>query len=219
MKFIYAFIDSFLRVAFRWLPLNSITEQMALWWGYRFRPQPQVITLRSGALIKITHIDHLQLLLYYFGTFEPKSLHAMRQAIKPGDMVLDVGANIGLFTVEAANRVGRSGHVISVEAAPIHAQTVREAAATNHFDNIEVLPFAVGESDGEAILTMPQDANFGMFTLGKVEGDQEFLVPVRRLDDLAGDRKIDFIKMDIEGSEYRALKGAEISFQSFIRPS
>ncbi|MFX8593406.1 FkbM family methyltransferase, partial [Acinetobacter baumannii] len=92
--------------------------------------------------------DHLQLLLYYLGIFEPVCINQMRQHLGTGGTLLDVGANIGLFTVEGAVAVGPSGNVISIEAAPPHAQTVREAANLNSLRNVEVVAAAVGNQEG-----------------------------------------------------------------------
>jgi FkbM family methyltransferase len=212
---IYRLIDISLKTVLRLLPVSALTERIALWWGYRFRPAPSIVRLRSGALMRTTHVDHLQLLLYYLGSFEPHCIDAMREHVKPGDTILDVGANIGLFTIEGAKAVGPSGSVIAIEAAPSHANSVRESARLNQMANVEVVAVAVGDSDGEATLTLPRDTNFGMFTLGKVDGDESFKVPVRRIDDIVAGRKIvDFIKMDIEGSEYRALLGAKETLKS-----
>jgi FkbM family methyltransferase len=211
---IYRLIDIALKTVLRLLPVSPLTERIALWWGYRFRPAPGVVKLRSGALMRTTHVDHLQLLLYYLGSFEPHAIDVMRQHLKPGSTVLDVGANIGLFSIEGAKAVGPSGNVIAIEAAPSHASSVRGSASLNKLTNVEVVSVAVGDANGEATLTLPRDTNFGMFTLGKVEGDESFKVPVRRIDDIVGGRRIDFIKMDIEGSEYQALLGAKETLKS-----
>jgi FkbM family methyltransferase len=211
---LYQTIDIALKTVLRRLPASELTERIALWWGYRFRPALSVVRLRSGALIQTTHVDHLQLLLYYLGSFEPHCIDAMREHVKPGDTILDVGANIGLFTIEGAKAIGPSGNVIAIEAAPSHANSVRTSARLNKMSNVEVVAVAVGDSDGVATLTLPRDTNFGMFTLGNVEGDESFDVPVRRIDDIVAGRKVDFIKMDIEGSEYRALVGAEQTLKS-----
>ncbi len=158
--------------------------------------------------MQLTHIDHLQLLLYYLGTFEPRALNAMRERVGAGSTVLDVGANIGLFTIEAAHAVGATGNVISIEALPKHAETVRSSVEVNRMRGVEVHATAVGEASGTAVLTLPADSNAGMFTLGSVDGSETHTVPVRRIDDIVAGRRIDFIKMDIEGSEYKALLGA-----------
>ena len=205
---LYRAVDAVVRGVLRRAPSTAWTESVALNWGYRYRPVPGIVTLRSGARIQLSHVDHLQLLLYYLGTFEPRALEFMRRSVKPGATILDVGANIGLFTVEGALSVGPSGKVISIEASPNHAKHVSATAKLNGMENVEVAAVAVGNYEGEATLTLPKDANYGMFTLGGVAGDESFTVSVRRIDDIVGGERVDFIKMDIEGSEYGALLGA-----------
>lgn len=205
----YKIVDSLLKTSLRLAPYSSFTEQIALMWGYRYQPPPTVVKLRSGSLLKTTKVDHLQLLLYYLGTFEPRALRAMSDDLQQGSTLLDVGANIGLFTIEGARRVGPTGKVISIEALPEHAGIIKAAASLNNVDWVEVHAVAVGDKEGAATLTRPRGANFGMFTLGNVDGDESVSVPVQRIDDIVRGQKVDFVKMDIEGSEYKALLGAQ----------
>jgi FkbM family methyltransferase len=142
----------------------------------------------------------------------------MRDHLRLGATILDVGANIGLFTVEGAQAVGPSGKVIAIEAMPFLAEQVRKNALLNKSTNVEIVPFAVGDADGEIKMTLPKGAHYGMFTAGNVEGDEHFSVQVRRIDDLLEGRRIDFIKMDIEGSEFKALSGAAKTISEFHPP-
>ena len=217
----YRGVDWLLRHGLRLLPASLWAEKCALWWGYRFRPAPRVVTLRSGARIQVTHVDHLQLLIYYLGTFEPYCLPFLKGCAKKGGTVLDVGANIGFYTLESAVSVGSLGRVISIEAAPSHLQSLRQNIDLNEMKNVSVLGTAVGEADGYANLSLAAGENLGMFTLGEIEGVDSHSVTVTTIDSLLEKQKIeslDFVKMDIEGSEYKALLGAARTFGKF-RPS
>jgi FkbM family methyltransferase len=130
----------------------------------------------------------------------------------PAATVVDVGANIGVYSIESALAVGPKGRVISIEAAPEHAQKLRENLQLNRMTNVVVVETALGEVPGEGKLSLPEGDNLGMFTLGAVSGSHSHLVAVRPLDDVIGElgvARVDFVKMDIEGSEYRALCGAK----------
>ncbi|SHK60143.1 FkbM family methyltransferase [Bradyrhizobium lablabi] len=215
---VYTLFDAALRIVLRLLPLTALTEKLALTWGYKYRPEPGLIKLRSGAMIYTTQVDHLQLLLYYFGTYEPGCLAAMRRTVRLGDTILDVGANIGLFTLEGSLAVGPTGRVMAIEPMPAHAKSVRASVRQNNLSNVEVIPVAVGNETGEGSLTLPSNTNYGMFTLGNVTGDLRFNVHIRRIDDIIAERRIealDFVKIDIEGSELHALKGAEKTLKKF----
>jgi FkbM family methyltransferase len=217
----YRAADRALRVGFRLAPPSTVFENAALWWGYRFQPPAEVIRLRSGALIRVTDTEHSQLLLRYIGTFEPHCLALLRKYVVRGSIVLDVGANIGLYTVEASRAVGPTGRVISIEAAPHHASAVEDSVQLNGMQNVTVVTTAVGSEKGEATLTLPSGGNMGMFTLGSVVGNQSYAVSVRTIDDILSEqdvRSIDFIKMDIEGSEFCALTGAEKTIKKYRPP-
>ena len=196
-------------------------EKLALWWGYRYRPAPALAKLRSGQIAQITENDHLQLLLYYCGEFEPECVELMRKHIGPGSIVLDVGANIGLYTLEAAKAVGPKGRVIAIEASPDHISTIKRSVGLNRFRNVDIISSAVGEVEGVTTLILPEGANHGMFTLGSVTGSVTRRVNVKRIDDILKEQEVlsvDFIKMDIEGSELVALKGATETLKRF-RPT
>jgi FkbM family methyltransferase len=204
-------IDAALRWGLRLLPPRPWAEAVSLWWGYQFRPGPAIVPLRCGAKIRVTSVDHLQLLIYYLGVFEPSSVSVLRNCLRPGTTVIDIGANIGFYTLECAVAVGPTGRVVSIEAAPEHARAVRDNLQLNVIGNVTVLEVALGESAREAVLTRPDGANLGMFTLGAVSGRQEYRVQVRTLDEMLekeGVTHVDFIKIDIEGSELGALRGA-----------
>jgi FkbM family methyltransferase len=209
--------DQFLRRVLRVLPPSQTTEYIALWWGYRYRPTPRVVKLRGGGRINLTANDHLQLLLYYLGTFEPHSLKQL-YSVPRGGTIIDVGANIGLYTIRACAIVGPKGHVVSIEAAPPHADAVQKNIELNDVHNATLLNCAVGDMNGFAVLTLPRDTNLGMFTLGDVDGVEKFRVPIRRIDDIISENnvdRVDFIKMDIEGSELHALRGARQTLERF----
>lgn len=217
----YRMIDAALRHALRALPISSWTEQIALRWGYWFRPAPRVVTLRSGARIQVEAADYLQLLVYYLGTFEPHCLRYLRSCAGEGATIVDVGANIGVYTLESSLAVGPSGRVIAIEAAPSHAEALRRNIQLNGMTNIVPIQVAVGDSAGMATLTLAGGGNLGMFTLGASSGEEVCRVAVRPIDSLLEERgisSVDLIKMDVEGSEYRALKGTAKTLET-CRPA
>jgi FkbM family methyltransferase len=218
---LYQLTDVLLRAVLRRVPPLELSEQLALWWGYRFRPAPRISRLRSGPLIWTAEIDHLQLLIYYLGTFEPHCLPYLRAVLPLGGTVLDVGANIGVYSIESAAVVGPAGRVIAIEAAAPHAASLRHNLKLNSFSHVSVFETAVGAVAGSATLRRRTGDNLGMYSLGAIEGVEAEIVSVRTIDDVLVECQItelDLIKMDIEGSEYNALVGATKSLQQF-RPA
>ncbi len=207
----YRILDHVLRVVLRALPVWKCSERVALWWGTRFRPAPRLVRLRSGAFIHVDPTDYLQLLIYYLGTFEPHCLPYLLSCGGKGATIIDVGANIGLYTLESAFAVGPTGRVISIEAAPSNVQVLKKNIEHNRLNNISLIEVAVGDLTGCGTLTLAKGGNRGMFTLGSTAGDSSYNVEIRRIDDLIEEKgitSVDLIKMDIEGSEYHALRGA-----------
>jgi FkbM family methyltransferase len=124
-------------------------------------------------------------------------------SIKPGSVVLDVGANIGLYTLLAAKRGAR---VFAIEADPRNLESLRLHVHLNGFDDrVTIFPIAVGVEQGSVTLYRFH-GNWGHSNL--FEGTDAVQVPLRTIDSL-NLPPIDVCKMDIEGSELNALKGME----------
>jgi FkbM family methyltransferase len=127
--------------------------------------------------------------------------------LKPGDIFVDVGANIGWISLNAARQVGPAGRVIAIE--PIAELRRRMAfnAASNGFDNITIVGSAVGDETGETRFHV-NPSQQGMSSIAAQDGYQTIRVPVTTLAEIvrkAGISRIDAIKMDAEGHEDRII--------------
>jgi FkbM family methyltransferase len=124
--------------------------------------------------------------------------------IEPDDTVVDIGANIGVFTLHAASAT--RGRVCAVEALPENAEFIRTNAALNRFENIEVVSAAVcGKSGTVEFSVSPNGAMGAVSQPGPATaGDRRITVPAVTLPELLerwGLREVDFLKLDCEGSE------------------
>lgn len=137
--------------------------------------------------------------------YEPHVTAAMRPLLRPGTVMVDVGANVGYHSLMAASRVGRVGKVIAFEPASDNCALLTRSLGINGFVNVVLYPFAVADMNGLVGFEM-DDSNGGINP-----GDPfASAMQVRgvTLDALLADEpRIDVIKMDIEGSEGRALRG------------
>jgi len=133
--------------------------------------------------------------------FEKNERRLFCAAITPGSLVLDVGANVGIYTLLAAKRGAR---VIAVEADPRNVEMLRRHIHLNGFDDrVSVLHMAA--SDRDSALTLYRNSgNCGHSSLFK--GHDPVVVPGKTIDSL-GLPPIDVCKMDIEGAEMMALSG------------
>lgn len=141
--------------------------------------------------------------------FEPDTLQALEKLTKAGFTVLDIGANIGFFTAHLSRLVGASGQVIAIEPNKENFQLLAENVRRNQLTNVVLHNLAVGENDGNAALYL-SDWNGGMHRMYEsvcCTAATE-IVPVVKIDNLIPEITIDLIKIDIEGYEYFALKGA-----------
>ncbi|WP_176561015.1 FkbM family methyltransferase [Mycobacterium neglectum] len=127
--------------------------------------------------------------------------------VKPGDVVLDIGAGIGTETLPFSRWVEASGKVIVVEAHPATFETLKRACQLNDVRNVELLHAAIMDSDTPVMISdLPTEVSYE----NRI-GSEGIVVPALTLPDLVRrynlDR-IDFLKMNIEGAELPALQGA-----------
>jgi FkbM family methyltransferase len=134
-----------------------------------------------------------------------------KRELRPGMTVLDVGANIGYFSLLFARLVGAGGHVFAFEPEPHNFDLLCRNIARNGYTNIRAISKAVARQSGVQRL-YKNAGNLGDHRLGHGGAGREWVdVPVVALDDLfdeIGDR-VDFIKIDIQGGEPAAIDGAQ----------
>ena len=146
--------------------------------------------------------------LDFYGEYCEGEAAIFREAVKPGQTVLDIGANVGPHTVVFANAVGPRGTVLAFEPQRVLFQMLCANAAMNGLGNIHTYQAVVGRENGEAIMPRidyRRGGNFGGATPLK-EGDGES-VPVITVDSLNLEA-CHFIKIDVEGMEGEVLAGA-----------
>jgi FkbM family methyltransferase len=157
--------------------------------------------------------DWIQRNLYYFGLWEPNLSAWIESRLSPGDVFIDVGANIGYFTLLAANRVGPSGAVVAVEAMPAIFQHLASHVAANGLSNTRLInEAAVGPDDPhEVLLHWGGAGNIGSSgMLRQATQSESVKVPARTLAQMltAEDcRRARLIKVDVEGVEGRTIRG------------
>jgi FkbM family methyltransferase len=142
--------------------------------------------------------------------------------ISPGDTVIDIGANIGVFTVLAARLVGPTGRVISIEPHPETSAILRQNIALNGLSNARVKQVGVSGNAGRMSLHTGDQPLFSSFmneVNGKTVGGRSEEVSVVTLSGLLAEEKIehvDFLKIDCEGSEYSIFDTAPTALWSKI---
>ncbi|MCM8536214.1 MAG: FkbM family methyltransferase [Lentisphaeraceae bacterium] len=164
---------------------------------------------RYGQFLYNVHDKIIGRALEAYGEWAQDELDLLKHFIKPGDTVIDLGANIGTHSIAFANFVGTTGKVIAFEPQRIIYQCLSANIALNSLMNVWAHPYGV--SDEPSLIRMPQvdytsEQNFGSISLRETGNGEE--VPIVRLDDFCQE-SCSLIKMDVEGMEIAALKGAE----------
>ena len=145
--------------------------------------------------------------LYRHGWCDPAA-DAIERLVGSGAVVVDGGANIGLFTLVAASVVGPSGSVHAVEAAPATAQMLRRNVARNPGLRIAVSEVALAEEEGELAFVALEPGS-GSSSFAPAEHGTTTTVRATTLDTLTAKMaRVDLVKLDLEGAELRALHGA-----------
>jgi FkbM family methyltransferase len=148
--------------------------------------------------------------VFAYGFCEP-SARAMRSLLAPGDVVIDGGANIGLFTLLAAGLVGRSGQVIACEPSPTTMALLRANVEDNRLDWVHLREAAIAEKHGRLVMRVFEPGSgYSSFAPLTTEASTEVEVDVTTLDELAASLAVPvtLVKLDVEGAELRALRGA-----------
>ncbi|MDD5146085.1 MAG: FkbM family methyltransferase [Candidatus Pacebacteria bacterium] len=137
--------------------------------------------------------------------------------IKEGDYVIDAGANIGMFSIYASKKVGSSGKVFSFEPISETQKLLKRNIEINEIKNVEIIPFALGDKDGELSFSIFPESLECSSAFFDNEGGLEKAHQIS-LDQFVKENnisKIDFIKADIEGMEKSLLVGASETIKKF----
>jgi FkbM family methyltransferase len=139
--------------------------------------------------------------------YQPHVSRVLAQLQQPGDIFIDVGANIGVHVTDAARIVGAHGHVVAVEPNTENCRLLLLTAEKNNLHNITLIPSALSDSGEWAWFSTHIGSNGGLMASenATIANGFGFIVPIRRLDDVAPS-KTKLIKVDVEGAEISVLR-------------
>jgi FkbM family methyltransferase len=179
--------------------------------GQRASRKTRIARLRTGGRVATDAGDHLHRSMFFRGEYEPAVTKFLQSVARPGWTVVDVGANVGYFSVLCADLGGPGSHVVAFEPEPRLNAMLERTASVNPQADILVQIAACGSTPGLATLHLsPDDRHSGLATLrSDLHDTRGVQVLVLRLDDFCGAHGIrpDLVKIDAEGFELEVLRG------------
>jgi FkbM family methyltransferase len=169
--------------------------------------------LPGGGRVFLHHRDDIGLVVLMTGSFEQAEIDVARSRVREGTTAVDVGANVGIFTVPLALAVGPHGTVIAVEPSPENVAQLEHNVRLNNLTNVDVHPIALAAEPGELTLQLGADPAFHSTStvVRSRDAAAATLVRAETLDAVwrdAGSPDVSFLKIDTEGGELEVLNGA-----------
>ncbi|MBN4073778.1 MAG: hypothetical protein COC05_04060 [Gammaproteobacteria bacterium] len=194
-------------------------ESLAKKW--RMVPQDGIYKLQCGIMMEL-HMDDFIERSVYFDSFEFLYRRVLLRYLKPGGIFIDIGANVGYYTLIANHEVGSNGRVLSFEPNPDTLEKLKRNISLNSAMQVEVFEMALSDADSEVTLFCPNDETHGCASMVNQGWDDASIhkVMARRLDDVLPQEidHIDLIKMDVEGAELKVVRGARRTISKY-RPT
>ncbi|MBN1204132.1 MAG: FkbM family methyltransferase [Myxococcaceae bacterium] len=174
---------------------QRITGVAPSWWGARFR---------------LDTADLLQSRLYWFGVWEPNHTRWVVESLRPGDGFIDIGANIGYYTLLASHLTGHQGSVAAIEASPSIFRQLQENVARNRARNVTAIHAAAASRRGTVEVRLGPSYNLGKTSTVGGEGLVEARVRAAPIPALVAPELLAaarIIKIDVEGAEGDVVAG------------
>jgi FkbM family methyltransferase len=176
-----------------------------------------------GSRMNLNSGDYLSnIVLFTPNYFDRHERALIAEIVRPGDLVIDVGANIGIYTLLLARSVGPKGQVIAVEAEPTNFARLQGNVALNGMRWVKLCPCGVSDKEETLALNLDDSGNAGAHSFVAKDGAdpaQTRIIKCVRLASLVdADRAPRFMKLDIEGFEHRVLKAYFDDVEERMRP-
>jgi FkbM family methyltransferase len=210
------FSSSALRAYIRFAPW-AIGKRW-LWWRVIdpyccWNSHPFVAKTIFGMRIGGDAKDIIQQYIYYFGVWEPHITSWISSCLRPGDGFVDVGANIGYYSLLASRLVGGRGNVVAIEASPRTFSDLQRNLTLNGITNVRAINSAASAHSGKLRIFRGHEFNTGMTTIFEQSGfELEGEVVAAPLSDLIKPNEFKtarIVKIDVEGAESLVVTGMQ----------
>jgi len=185
------------------------------WWNFQVDKLKKFTTRIQRGIKIYLYFDSRLSQIIFCHDFEWEERHFLNTFLRQGDVFVDIGANIGLFTLIAAYRVGKTGRVFSFEPTFEIYQRLNENIKLNNFNNVYRFQWALSDAESEGSFFKSQNGYDAWNSFAKPIAGETFIketVQCKRWDDFARDNQlfgnVTMMKIDVEGWETRVLIGA-----------
>jgi FkbM family methyltransferase len=192
-------------------------ERLSNW----FKPSDQLKANISNGIVWLTDENiaiftsadsYIEWSILSTGTYEDEISKLIHISLKPGEVALDIGGNIGLQSIRMAKCVGDQGMVYAFEPLSYLQEKFRNNMKLNKANNVKLFPFALSNVESEADFKISTNNwNQGTFSIKDTDGGLEiqhvFIKVADEIPDIKGLNRLDLIKIDVEGFEYQVLLG------------
>jgi FkbM family methyltransferase len=155
--------------------------------------------------------EYIEARLFFYRIWEPEITRFIDAHLGPGDVAIDIGANIGYYSLLMSRKVGPRGKVYAAEPSPSIRARLEHNIAINNLQNVVVLPYGISNKAEERYLQLSSSDNSGesRFVDDPTEKNLEGKLPLRRLVDLVPAEALaraSLVKVDVEGMEVEVLE-------------
>jgi FkbM family methyltransferase len=189
----------------RWL-WSRVMDPYFIWNSHR-----SVAKTIFGMRIKGDAKDIIQQYVYYFGIWEPHITSWIHSCLRPGDIFIDVGANIGYYSLLASRLVGAHGSVVAIEASPKTFLELQTNLTLNRIDNVRAVNVAASDFRGTLKVFRGHEYNTGLTTVFDREGFalecEVAAVPLSEIVQPKEMKRARVVKIDVEGAESSVIAG------------
>ena len=181
----------------------------------------EIVRAYHNLKMEVDSREYIQAMIYLFGNFEPPTIKFLEKYIKKGDLIFDIGANVGYHTLIFSELTGENGSVFAFEPEPDNYKTLKKNVDLNSLKNVICINKAL--SDREETLNFYVSKSFNKGTHFLVYNPIQHLkdpikidvIPLSNFIKENNIKCIDFIKIDVEGAEFEVIKGMEKSLIHF----
>ncbi len=170
-------------------------------------PFPVAARVNSGQRMYVDLRSSVGRAIYMKGEFDPKVFEALATGLHPGGVFVDVGANVGYYSLRALELVGSGGAVHAFEVDPRPLRCLRKTIAKEAMGNVHLHEQAVGDRSGPAFLVRGNDCGHSNVAMDG-GGAPVSMTTLDAWRERCPNGNVQVVKLDIEGGELRALRGA-----------